>query len=96
MGMSGMSKTAENPNIRISPQSKSTLRKLPEHGGKPMQTVLDEAIEQYRRDRFLRELDEGYVRLQADSAAWREELDERRLWDSTMADGLDPDDGIYL
>ena len=83
-----MSKTAENPNIRISPQSKSTLRKLAEQEGKPMQTVLDKAIEQYRRDSFFRELDAGYARLQADPEAWQEELDERLLWDSTAADGL--------
>jgi predicted DNA-binding protein len=84
-----MSKTAENPNIRISPQSKSTLRKLAQHEGKPMQIILDEAIEQYRRDSFFREVDEGYARLQADPKAWQEELGERRLWDSTLADGLD-------
>ena len=54
-----------------------------------MQNVLDEAIEQYRRDRFFRELDESYARLQADSQAWQEELDDRRLWESTLADGLD-------
>lgn len=84
-----MSKTAENPNIRISRQSKATLRELAEHDGRPMQNVLDEAIERYRRDRFFRELDEGYARLQADPKAWQEELDERRLWDSTLADGLD-------
>jgi predicted DNA-binding protein len=84
-----MSKTAENPNIRISPRSKATLRELAEHDGRPMQNVLDEAIEQYRRDRFFRDLDEGYARLQADPKAWQEELDERRLWDATLADGLD-------
>ena len=54
-----------------------------------MQSVLDEAIEQYRRDNFFRELDEGYAQLQASPQAWQEELDERRLWDSTLADGLD-------
>jgi len=60
-----------------------------EHDGKPMQNVLDEAIEQYRRDRFFRELDESYARLQADSQAWQEELDDRCLWEPTLADGLD-------
>ena len=85
---SGMSKILESPNIRISPQSKAALRELADHQGKPMQAVLDEAIEQYRRDQFFRELDEGYARLQADPQAWQEELDERRLWDSTVADGL--------
>jgi predicted DNA-binding protein len=84
-----MSKTVESPNIRISRHSKATLRELANHEGKPMQTVLDEAIEQYRRDRFFRELDEGYARLQADPQAWQEERDERRRWDTTLADGLD-------
>lgn len=87
--MSDMSKLLESPNIRISAQSKAILRELAEREGKPMQTVLDEAIEQYRRDRFFRELDEGYAQLQADPQAWQEELDERHLWDSTLADGLD-------
>jgi len=84
-----MGEAAESTNIRISPQSKATLRELAEYDGRPMQNVLDEAIEQYRRDRFFRELDESYARLQADPQVWQEELDERRLWDSTLADGLD-------
>ena len=84
-----MSKSLQSPNIRISAQSKATLRELADHEGKPMQSVLDEAIEQYRRDKFFRELDEGYAQLQANPQAWQEELDERRLWDSTLADGLD-------
>ena len=54
-----------------------------------MQTVLDAAIEKYRRDSFFRELDEGYARLEANPQGWQEELDERRLWDSTLSDGLD-------
>ena len=54
-----------------------------------MQAVLDDAIEQYRRDKFFRELDRGYAQLQANPAAWQEELAERRLWDATLMDGLD-------
>ena len=81
------SKTLESPNIRISPQSKATLRDLADREGKPMQTVLDAAIEQYRRDSFFRELDAGYARLQASPMEWQEELDERRLWESALFDG---------
>jgi hypothetical protein len=84
-----MSKALGSPNIRISQQSKATLRELADREGKPMQAVLDEAIEQYRRERFFRELDEGYARLQVDPQAWNQELGERRLWDSTLADGLE-------
>ena len=82
-----MSTTLENPNIRISPHSKATLRELANREGKPMQTVLDQAIEQYRRDTFFRELNESYLRLQADPDAWKEELAERQAWDTTLMDG---------
>ena len=86
-----MSATAENPNIRISPRSKATLRELAKREGKPMQTVLDEAIEPYRRDTFFRELNESYLRLQADPEAWKQELAERQEWDATLMDGQAPE-----
>ena len=54
-----------------------------------MQTVLDDAIEQYRRDIFFRELDQDYARLQANPEAWQKELAERQLWDTTLMDGLE-------
>ena len=54
-----------------------------------MQTVLDEAIEQYRRHKFFEELDASYARLQQDPEAWRQELAERREWDKTLVDGAD-------
>ena len=53
-----------------------------------MRAVLDEAIEQYRGDKFFRELDESFDRLQADPEASKEELVEGRLWDTTLLDGL--------
>ena len=84
-----MSSTTESPNIRISSHSKATLRDLAKREGKPMQAVLDEAIEQYRRDTFFRELNESYGRLQADPDAWKEELGERQEWDTALMDGLD-------
>ena len=50
-----MGKTIENPHIRISVHAKATLRELALHEGKPMQAVLDEAIEHYQRERLLDE-----------------------------------------
>ena len=84
-----MSTTTESQNIRISSHSKATLRQLANREGKPMQAVLDEAIEQYRRDTFFRELNEDYSRLQADPEAWKQELGERQEWDTALMDGLD-------
>jgi hypothetical protein len=79
---------AENPNIRITPRSKAVLRVLAKQEGKPMQAVLDEAIEHYRRDKFLDEVNAAYAALRNDPKAWRAERAEHALWDKTLADGL--------
>ena len=84
-----MSTTTISPNIRISPRSKAVLRDLAAREGKPMQTVLDDAIEHYQRDKFLDEVNAAYARLQADPIAWKEELDERLALDGTLMDGIE-------
>jgi hypothetical protein len=53
-----------------------------------MQTVLDKAIEEQRRKRFLEELSHAYAELRKDAAAWREDQAERSLWGQTLMDGL--------
>ena len=53
-----------------------------------MQAVLDKAIERYRRERFLRAANEEYASLKRDPKAWKQELHEREIWESTSADGL--------
>jgi predicted DNA-binding protein len=83
-----MKTTAENPNIRITPRSKSALRALAKQEGKPMQAVLDDAIERYQRDKFLDEVNAAYATLRNDPKAWKAEQSERALWDKTLADGL--------
>ena len=83
-----MKTTAENPNIRITPRSKAVLRTLAKQQGKPMQAVLDEAIDHYRRDKFLDEVNTAYATLRSDPKRWNAELAERALWDKTLADGL--------
>jgi len=82
-------KTAENPNIRISARAKAALKMLSKQEGKPMQAVLDEAIERYQRDRFFDEVNASFAALGSDPKAWQEEQAERALWDSTLSDGLE-------
>ncbi len=74
--------------VRISDRDHRRLRTLAAAAGVPLQTVLQEAIELYRRERFFRDLDEGYARIWAGSEAAAEESAERALWDQTLADGL--------
>jgi hypothetical protein len=51
-----------------------------------MQAVLDKAIEDYRRRCFLEEANRAFAALRKDRNAWKAEVDERRAWDSTLAD----------
>ena len=53
-----------------------------------MQAVLDAAVEHYRRDKFLDEVNAAYSTLRSDPKGWKAELAERALWDKTLADGL--------
>ena len=54
-----------------------------------MQTVLDEAMEHYQREKFMDEVNAAYARLKGDPQAWREEQEERQAWETTLDDGLE-------
>lgn len=84
-----MAASTQNPNIRISAKSKAVLLELAQRHGKPMQAVLDEAIERYQRDTFLDEANAAYARLRKDAPLWKSELAERELWDRALMDGLE-------
>lgn len=82
-------KALETSNIRISPRSKAALRTIARREGKPMQAVLDQAIERYQRDKFLDDVNAAFAALKNDSKAWKQEQAERALWDKTLTDGLE-------
>ncbi|MGH7572638.1 MAG: toxin-antitoxin system protein [Gemmatimonadota bacterium] len=79
------------PTTRISPSARQILRQMAEETGESQQQVLEKALEHYRRQRFLAELNAAFASLREDEAAWREELAEREAWESTLADGLEQD-----
>lgn len=54
-----------------------------------MQAILDQAVERYRRERFLDEANAAFERLQKDQEAWQSELDERQAWNVALQDDLD-------
>jgi predicted transcriptional regulator len=75
--------------VRVSEHTHELLRKLAEATGEPLQKVLERAVETYRREQFYSEFNAAFERLRADPVAWEEELAERALWETTLADGLD-------
>ncbi|MGI8549359.1 MAG: toxin-antitoxin system protein [Dehalococcoidia bacterium] len=81
--------------VRIDEQTYKNLRALASAIGAPMQNVLAQAVEAYRRKWFLQAANDDYARLRADATAWADELDERRLWDATLLDGLEGDPCLH-
>ena len=75
--------------VRITEASHEVLRQLAEGAGQPMQAVLAQAIEHYRRKCFLEQSNAAFAALREDPKGWAEEQKERALWDSTLSDGLD-------
>jgi hypothetical protein len=53
-----------------------------------MQAVLERAIDYYRRQQLFDEADAAYAALRSDPEGWQEELEERKLWEATLADDL--------
>ncbi len=77
--------------VRINPDTHAKLKALCDQTGDTIPTVLDQAIEHYRRQRFLEDCSQAYGKLRADPKAWQEVLTERAALDGTLSDGLDAD-----
>ena len=74
--------------VRITEAARDSLRSLAESEGRSMQDVLERAIENYRRQRFLEAVNAGYAALQKEPDAWSTYQSELALWDKTLLDGL--------
>lgn len=72
--------------VRIEEKSHKALRELAERSGESMQTLLTQAIEAYRRERFLHSANAAYETLRKDPKTWRREQQERAAWDATLRD----------
>jgi predicted transcriptional regulator len=81
--------TMTTTTIRVSAKTHNTLRDLARTIGAPMQEIVEQAVEQYRRQRLLAATNAAYAALQADPDAWQEVREERAMWDVTLADGLE-------
>lgn len=75
--------------VRISREARESLQKLSEQTGRKLQDLLEEAVERYRRELFLKEANAAYAALRADKEARAEEEEERAAWEGTLADGLE-------
>ena len=73
--------------IRISDSTRKILGELARQDGKSLQAVIDQAIEHYRRQRFLEGLHGDFAALRRNTEGWNAEKEERAAWDAALADG---------
>ena len=79
--------------VRITESTRILLRRLAAAEGRPMQLIIAAALEAYRRERFLKAVNDGYATLREDPAAWAAAIEERAVWDRSLLDGL-PDETV--
>lgn len=77
--------------VRIKEETRDVLAQLAHETNEPMQEVLAQAIELYRRQRILHLSNAAYAALREDRQAYAAAEEERRAWDGTLADDLTDD-----
>ncbi len=75
--------------IRVNQETRNTISQLAKKRGISMQEAVHEAVEVYRRQQLLEVANTAYAKMRADPKASKDFDDETRLWDATLADGLD-------
>ncbi|MDN5301745.1 MAG: hypothetical protein PWQ60_1259 [Thermoanaerobacteraceae bacterium] len=72
--------------VRINQTTYETIKKLSTDLKKPMQSVIEKAIKEYQRKVILENTAKAFAKLKANKELWREEIEERELWDNTLHD----------
>ena len=75
--------------VRIDEATRNKLRIIANSENEPIHVILERAIEDYRRKRFLEDANRAYNALRQNQKAWAEELEERAVWDATLSDNLE-------
>jgi predicted transcriptional regulator len=73
--------------VRIDSRTHKLLHEIKKISGEPMQIIISKALEHYKEVQFWNEVNEAYMKLRTDKKAWKEELNERKLWSRTLKDG---------
>lgn len=81
--------------VRVDRKLHDTLRDLAKTEHRPIGQVIEDAVTRYEKEKFWKEMHEGFARLRADPVAWKEYQDEAALWDTLSNDGLENEEPYY-
>lgn len=83
---------AHAETVEIDETTHHALHEISQATGESVQTILAQAIEEYRRKHLFDQAATAYAALRNDATAWQAELDERALWENTLQDDLEQDE----
>lgn len=77
--------------IRVAIADRDIAQELARQTGRSQLEIVHEALELYRRERLLTDMNHSFAALRRDPVAWNEEMAEREAWDSTFGDAPSED-----
>lgn len=75
--------------VRLREETRRLLQEMATQDQVSMQEVAARAMEAYRRQRLLDQINADFAALRADPEAWQAYRSDLAAWDSTLLDGLD-------
>jgi hypothetical protein len=77
--------------VRISKRARANAEAVAAETNRSMSSVIEDAVDAYRRDIFWRQYEQGIQRLQRDPEAWADYVGELEAEASALRDGLEPE-----
>ncbi len=84
--------SADTTTVRVSSNTKRQLDEIANEMGVSLTAAMDTVVREYRRRMWLEAVAAGYQSMRDSPADWAAEVENRALWDKTIADGLGGDD----
>lgn len=78
--------------VCVGEETRQELLDLAEQTGKTIEALVGEAVKELRRKVFLEGLNADFAALKANPEAWQEEVEERKLSENTLMDGLEAEE----
>lgn len=75
--------------IRIDEVSLMMLKDIQKLTGESKKTILQKALDAYQRTKIIEGINSHYDAIRANPKLWKEELEERALWEATEVDTLE-------
>ena len=77
---------AATTTIRVTVSDRDLAQELATQAGRSQMDIVHEALELYRRQQLLADMNRDFAAMRRDGDAWREEMVERDVWDLTLGD----------